>query len=216
MDLEKYSRQLALVDPRDMPPITLIGAGHLGSNVARTLAEMGCPRLTVYDHDDVELANLAASFYGPDDVGKPKVEALKNRIKELVGEDTEVICKKEMYNKQPIDDPVVYMTVDSLEGRKKIWESLKLHAPNLKFIVDMRSGKDIISVYAFTPESAGEEFLPSLERTPIPLGCSEKAVAFNAQTASGIAASLVRNFARGYRVPKRIVLDHRSFGIQIS
>lgn len=216
MDLERYSRQLALIDPREMPPVTIIGAGHLGSNVARTLAEMGCPKLTIYDVDEVESANVAASLYGPSDIGKPKVEALRDKIKLLVGDEIEIVIKNEKYVDQDLEDQVVYITVDTLKGRRQIWEALKVKAPNLKFIVDMRSGKDIVSCYAFTPETADKEFLPSLDRTPVHLACSEKAVAFNASTISGIAASLLRNFIRGHKVPNRIVLDHRSWGIQIT
>lgn len=216
VDLRLYSRQLALVDPRDIPPITLIGAGHLGSNVARTLAEMGCPKITIYDPDVVEIENVAASLYGPKDVGRPKVEALRDKIREIVGDNIEIVCKQEKYTNQPIDDMVVYMTVDTIKDRELIWKSLTKNAPNLKFTVDMRSGKDIVSVYAFTPEEADKEFLPSLKRETIPLGCSEKAVAYNASTISGIAACLVRNFARGYKYPRRFVFDHRSFGMQMS
>lgn len=205
-----------LVDPREMPPITIIGAGHLGSNVARILAEMGCSKLTIYDPDTVELANTSASLYGPKDVGRPKVEALKDKIHDIVGDDVEVVCKAEMYVDQPVDDMVVFLTVDTLKGREDIWNALKVQAKNLKLTVDMRSGKDIVSIYAFTPEEAEKEFLPSLKRKPLPLACSEKAVAYNASTVSGMAACIVRNFARGYGYPKRFVFDHRTFGMQVN
>lgn len=55
--------------------VVVLGAGGLGSCVLQSLAGFGVGRLTVLDHDTVELRNFARQFtYFPDQVGERKVE----------------------------------------------------------------------------------------------------------------------------------------------
>lgn len=60
--------------------IGIAGAGGLGSNVALLLARSGVRRLRVVDHDCVDASNLNRQCYWPEDVGRPKVEALRERL----------------------------------------------------------------------------------------------------------------------------------------
>jgi len=41
---------------------------------------MGCENITLVDYDEVELHNTASQFYKTSDIGKLKVEALKDNI----------------------------------------------------------------------------------------------------------------------------------------
>lgn len=56
--------------------VGIAGAGGLGSNTAVMLARSGTGRLVVIDGDLVEASNLGRQHYAPQDIGKPKVEAL--------------------------------------------------------------------------------------------------------------------------------------------
>ena len=60
--------------------VGIAGAGGLGSNVAMLLARTGVRRLLIVDHDRVDSANLNRQCYWPEDVGRPKVEALRARL----------------------------------------------------------------------------------------------------------------------------------------
>ena len=60
--------------------VGIAGAGGLGSNVAVLLARSGVRRLLIVDDDRVEPSNLNRQCYWPEDVGKPKVEALAARL----------------------------------------------------------------------------------------------------------------------------------------
>jgi len=55
--------------------------GGLGSNAAVALVRAGIGRLTLVDFDNVEKINLDRQYYFLDQVGKPKVEALKDNIR---------------------------------------------------------------------------------------------------------------------------------------
>ena len=60
--------------------VGIAGAGGLGSNVAVLLARSGVRRLLIVDHDSVEPSNLNRQCYWPEDVGRPKAEALQGRL----------------------------------------------------------------------------------------------------------------------------------------
>ena len=84
---------------RDNPPgltavlstssVGITGAGGVGSNVAASLVRAGIGRLVIADFDSVELTNLNRQFFFRDQIGYPKVEALKYNL-ELINPDAEI------------------------------------------------------------------------------------------------------------------------------
>lgn len=60
--------------------VGLAGAGGLGSNCALNLVRAGFKKLTIIDFDVVSAANLDRQFYFLDQVGMPKVKALKENL----------------------------------------------------------------------------------------------------------------------------------------
>ncbi len=58
--------------------VGIAGAGGLGSNVALALARTGVGRLVIADGDVVELSNLNRQQYFVEDIGRLKVEALRD------------------------------------------------------------------------------------------------------------------------------------------
>ena len=59
----------------------IIGMGGLGCPAAVALAQAGVRRLTLVDCDVVEASNLHRQpLYGPEDVGRPKVEVAAERL----------------------------------------------------------------------------------------------------------------------------------------
>lgn len=63
--------------------VGIAGAGGLGSNVALALVRSGIRNLVVVDGDVVEASNLNRQAYWPEDVGRPKVTALHDRLAAL-------------------------------------------------------------------------------------------------------------------------------------
>ncbi|MDR1529318.1 MAG: HesA/MoeB/ThiF family protein [Burkholderiales bacterium] len=61
--------------------VIIIGIGGLGSPAAQYLASAGVGKLTLCDHDVVELTNLQRqTLYAVADIGKRKVEAARERL----------------------------------------------------------------------------------------------------------------------------------------
>ena len=59
--------------------IAVVGCGSLGSEALRLLAPSGA-RFTLIDHADVTTFNLARQWFGAADVGRAKVDALRDRL----------------------------------------------------------------------------------------------------------------------------------------
>lgn len=63
--------------------VGIAGAGGLGSNVALMLARSGVEDMLLIDHDVVDASNLNRQQFWPRHVGRPKVEALGELLREL-------------------------------------------------------------------------------------------------------------------------------------
>ena len=89
--LLRYSRQILLpqIDIEGQQKLLdahvgIIGAGGLGSPVAMYLASAGVGRLTIADHDRVDLSNLQRQIlHDSNDIGRPKVESARTRLTAL-------------------------------------------------------------------------------------------------------------------------------------
>lgn len=63
--------------------VGIAGVGGLGSNAAVALARAGIGRLVLVDFDKVEEGNLDRQYYFLDQIGKTKVDAIKENISRI-------------------------------------------------------------------------------------------------------------------------------------
>jgi len=79
---KKYlaGRDPVVLDALRRSAVGIAGAGGLGSTVAVALARAGVGRLVIADFDRVEPSNLNRQQYFVDQVGRVKVEALKENL----------------------------------------------------------------------------------------------------------------------------------------
>ena len=87
---DRFSRQADLVPQQKLTtlPITVIGVGAVGRQVALQLAAIGARHLQLFDFDAVEPTNITTQGYESSDLGKPKVLAMQQAINRL---DPEII-----------------------------------------------------------------------------------------------------------------------------
>ena len=136
-------RHQSIFDPtKNDVPIHIIGAGATGSRVWLALVELGLTNIIVYDFDNVEAHNLANQIYLEEDIGKPKVEALRDYYKKKTGNaapDTfkfineKVDHEDDRYTKETFNG-VVFMLTDTMASRKSIYTNLILGSQTFAMI----------------------------------------------------------------------------------
>jgi len=193
--LEHLTRQLDLIPEKSLTyPITIIGAGAVGSWVALALAKMGLEDITVYDPDTIDLANMNCQFYRLGDVGKKKVEALRQMVLDFTGVELKII--PDYYGGQ-IHPGIVISAVDSMDARRSVWESHKDRAPFTRAIIDPRMGAEQALLYVFSPCLGGDQL--EYEKTlysdsqAVQERCTSKATIYTANLLSGLVSKAVKD-----------------------
>lgn len=190
------ARQLDLI-PIDVlnEPITIIGAGAIGSFVTLALAKMGFENLTVYDFDKIEIENMNCQFYRKKDIGKFKVLALQDLVRDF--SDVEITAKNEPY----VDGffpGIVIMAVDSMKVRNLIWENHKEISFHTKLIIDGRMGGESALIYAMQP--LDEKDIKSYGKTlytdenAMEERCTAKATMYTVLGISGLICKIVKDY----------------------
>jgi len=100
--------------------VMIAGTGGLGTNQALQLQRVGVNKIYLYDHDLVEITNLNRQLcYGKKDIGRPKVEAAAEFLKQFELE-TEVVARNEKISldtKVPQDMDIIFDGMDNFESR---------------------------------------------------------------------------------------------------
>lgn len=197
---DQYWRQLDIITPEQLRRYgyQLIGAGGIGSWAALELTKMGVSGILTYDADKVELHNISNTIYRDSDIGKPKVQALKEIIKMLSGADIFPIESNYTPDTMPLDG-IIICGVDSMAARQQIWQSVKSSESHVDLYVDGRMGGQIALVYAVRPNNtdevqAYEKTLHSDENAAVE-PCTNRAVVYNTALIGALIARQVREFA---------------------
>lgn len=141
------SQQHNLFDATTARPVTIIGAGAVGSHVALALAKMGVEKITVYDGDYVESHNIPMSAYRPRDLARPKVEALRDLVEEASG--VVIDARPKHFTDEELKGTVV-CCVDNMEARQLVWRAVEMQ-PRVDLLVDTRTAAELVWVFAVNP-----------------------------------------------------------------
>jgi len=152
------SRHKELFNPENFKlPITIIGAGATGSWLTLMLAKLGITDITVWDFDIVEEHNIANQAYRTTnfssneetDIKRDKVKALGEIVYETIGDFIIKEIPKKFTNQRL--HGIVFLMVDSMAERKRIWEnSIKLK-PAVQLLIEPRMGLDLGRIYNVNP-----------------------------------------------------------------
>ena len=207
MDEAVFHRQLSIYNPNDAQiPVTILGAGMIGSPTAWLLSKLGIEDISIWDGDKIEKHNFPNQMYPKSAVGNFKVESLKQLITEW------------SYSKlQPVpeywDDGefegIVISGVDSLEVRKKIFDKVKFRQ-KIKMFIDGRIGGQQISVYCIDPLDYNQckYYESTLVKKAEDLPCSQRGVIDVSFFTAGLITRSVREFLVNKKIPwKCIVFD---------
>jgi hypothetical protein len=146
-----YWRQLDLFSPEKFgdKEVHVVGVGATGSYVAYQLAKMGVKNLHVWDFDDVESHNLPNQIFRLKDMGRAKVDALKEIIAEATG--IEIAVHNEAVTGGTKLQGIVFLLVDSMNVRKDIWLGSLKFKLSVELMIETRMAIDNGRVYAIKP-----------------------------------------------------------------
>lgn len=205
-----FHRQLGLFDPEKYnAPVTIVGAGAIGSNTALCLAKMGIGPITVYDADGVEPHNQAGQLYSLDDIAKPKVTALNELVSRLA--DVEIVPVEKMW--EPADgfqSRIVISAVDSMKVRKEIFEAVKYQMGQSLFVDGRIGGLTAWVLFAGPMDYATlkryEKHLYDDDHA-VDLPCTERSIYDVNLVIAGMIARGVRDHLVHGTVPGNVIYD---------
>ena len=194
---EHLTRQADLLPLRVLGlPITVIGAGAIGSFVTLGLAKMGFGNIMVYDFDTVDTVNLNSQFYRFKDVGQYKTYALKEIVKDFSNVD--ISFSNSAWKGQPLGaGGIIISAADSMAVRRMIWEA----NPMARAIIDSRMGAEYASLYTMKPhEKEDKEDYPATlytDEEAVQVPCTAKATVYTATLLAGLVCKSVKDLALG-------------------
>ena len=199
----EFTKQERIYNPEEQKAkVIIIGAGSTGSFIALNLAKMGIADIKIIDFDKVEEHNIPNQFFRLSDVGKLKVDALAQIIKDFTGTDITTECTEidEDYDFDFDLDTIIISCVDSMEARKLIFEKLKEFP--IKFIdtrfggegfsinvVDCMEGKDII------------DFEKSLDLPIKDTVCGEKGIIYTILSLASEVCNIIKKIEKSENYP---------------
>lgn len=200
-----HSQHRTIFVPSAARPVTLIGAGGVGSLIAVQLGKMGVRDLEVFDDDFVASHNIPVSAYGLQDIGKTKVEALGQRLKDEC--DLEIVRHAHRWTPNESLRETIVMCVDKMDERHAVWEACK-RDPLVDLLIDTRVAAEFIRIYAIdlTDREAVAEYARSVRYASSEAAhtqCGQHGIAHvNGLAASVAVGMLTARWMRG-EIPKR-------------
>lgn len=175
-----FQRQSDLFDPsKHQSPVTIIGAGGIGSPTAIALAKLGIKDLRLVDDDLVSEANEPNQMFPLGRVGDPKAVTVQKLVNMLSG----IIPKARVgrFNGSDVVEGVMISAVDSMASRREIWERVKYNAA-VDLFIDGRMGGEVVRLYTVRPcqpdDVARYEATLCESSETAPLACGSKAIIY--------------------------------------
>jgi len=199
-----YTRQLDIFNPYlNRDKVVVIGAGGIGSPTVLALAKMGISDIEVFDFDKIDDVNLPSQFYRISDVGKFKVDALKEICKDFA--DVDITVHRERFDISLINQPCyIISAVDNMAARKEIWDMIK-YSPFCKKYIDCRMGAERLKIHIVNPVDM--ESIKLYESTliddseAVQLPCTAKAIIYNVMMTASQVAHLIRCMLLDHKIP---------------
>jgi sulfur carrier protein ThiS adenylyltransferase len=182
------------------------GVGAVGKQVAIQLAAAGAENITMYDHDTIEEGNLASQGWLEQDIGKHKVNVVKDMISSMNSQ-AKVTARPCMINQQVwnaekrnIKTPdVVLSCIDSIKGRQELFETFK---DVCILFVDGRMGAESCRIIAV---SQNKEYYPTTlfsQEEAYAAPCTARSTIYCANIEAGFMVAMVTRWMRTLKTHK--------------
>lgn len=213
-----FNRQVAIFDPIKQKSILhFIGVGCTGSSGVRIAGKLGFENIKVTDFDIVEEHNLPNQYYRFKDVGKPKVDALKEIMQEFAGIDIIAEnCKiDDKYTFDMSMNHIYIFCVDSMKVRRMMYELLK-DLP-MGWIVDTRMDGEDYSIMTCDLSSKEEKewYATTLKGKSANTSCGAKSVIYTVDHIGIDTVKILKAIDTDKPVPKLMLVDEKTYDHKI-
>ena len=207
---------------KDTSKIHIVGCGSVGSTVAENLARMGVTKFVLWDFDIVENKNVVNQMFTQRDVGRPKVEALKD-ILLAINPDMEKEIELQPKGWQgKLMSGYIFLCVDNIDLRREIVEK-HMDSPFVKAVFDFRTGLENAQHYAadWSDYKMKTDLLNSMsfshdeakEETPVSACNITLGVCPTVRVICAYGVANFINFLRKKKLKKVILADAFSFDV---
>ena len=201
---------------KDDSMIHIVGCGSVGSTLAENLVRCGITRFTLWDFDKVENHNIVNQMFRQCDVGKLKVEALRDILIDINPEvSSKVTLKPDGWTGKLLSG-YIFLAVDSIELRREFVEK-HMGSPFVKAIFDCRTLLESAQGYAadWADLRSKENLLNSMQfshseaadETPVSACGITLGVATTVRLICALQVNNYINFVKHHRLWKFIQID---------
>ena len=214
---DKYIRQQELVNQEKLANlhIAIVGCGAVGSFTALSLCKMGVGQLTLIDGDKVSVENLPNQFYRDGDLGKKKVDACSDLIRQFDGQ-ISMITLARPFIKQKLEADIVISAVDSMDVRKRIWASVSSNR-SARLLIDPRMAARVIQVYSVFPgePSSCKKYEQTLvdDSETLDERCTAKSIIYSVLPLAGLICRQVAALANDEWIEPAVTLDLKTLSL---
>lgn len=209
MNAQHLLRQSDIVDTTALNvPLSIIGAGSVGSFTALILAKMGYTgEIHAADFDTIETHNIANQFYPMNSEGQKKVEMLQRVITQFTG--ISIDADDRRMSKCPSAEAVIF-AVDAMDTRIQFWKGMKA-SKRPKWVFDSRIGAELMRIYTINRTSQTDrKFYESTlysSANAEKLPCTARTVVYNIAVVAGLIANQVKRALMNQSYKREIIFD---------
>jgi len=199
-----FWRQMDILNPDEMKPVTLIGCGAIGSATGLMLAKLGIKDFTLFDPDEIEEHNIPNQLYPSRSIGLFKIDELNEVMNNFAPQEINVKAVQKKFDGNDIN-PIVICAVDSMKERKEIWKKIKYQA-QASLYIDARMGGETMRIYAINPCDPDHiEFYEKTFYSADDLPCTAQSIIYNIFVISGLIGSLIKKHLKGQPCVKEMI-----------
>ena len=205
---------------KDDAKIHIVGCGSVGSTIAENLARCGVKNMVLWDFDTVEAHNIVNQMFRQQDVGKSKVEALRDILCDINPEIVDTVELKPDGWQGKLMSGYIFLCVDNIELRRQIVEK-HMDSPYVKAVFDFRTLLESAQHYAadWSDYKMKQDLLKSMQfsheeaaaETPVSACGVTLGVATTVRLVCALGVNNYINFVKGNGIKKLVIIDGFNF-----
>ena len=151
---------------KDKSRLHIVGCGSVGSTIAENLARCGLTNFMLWDFDTVEKHNIVNQMFRQQDVGRLKVEAMRDILIEINPDCKDTIkIQPKGWDGNTLSG-YIFLCVDNIDIRREI-VTKHMDNPSVKAVYDFRTALESAQHYAadWTDRKMKEDLLATMQFT---------------------------------------------------